>query len=102
MNKHYSLTSLSMKKIERILMLLVFVTAQAMSVSCSKDDDDNGSSSFNNQQVTISDDGKPPMAVFSLLLMTKLSTLTISSTKLKKDIWLSLAMIKLVSMGWLR
>ena len=39
-------------------MLLVFVTAQAMSVSCSKDDDDNGSSSFNNQQVTISDDGK--------------------------------------------
>ena len=38
-------------------MLLVFVTAQAMSVSCSKDDD-NDSSSFNNQQVTISDDGK--------------------------------------------
>lgn len=44
-------------------MLLVFVTAQAMSVSCSKDDDGNGSESTNNQQtnnqqVTISDDGK--------------------------------------------
>lgn len=62
-----------MKKIERILMLLVFVTAQAMSVSCSKDDDGNGSESTNNQQtnnqqVTISDDGKASNgAIFSSL-----------------------------------
>ena len=45
-----------MNRIEKVLMLLVFLMAQVIFVSCSKDDDDP--KTVNNEQVTISDDGK--------------------------------------------
>ena len=45
-----------MKKIEQILMLLAFLMAQAVFVSCS-DDDDNGSTGSNNELVTIDKNG---------------------------------------------